>query len=213
MRRRLTLAIFILAISFLLVPPLTLPAYASGEPTLEQILTYFDFDNCTVATDETFPGGCYEVTLYAEFAAYREQNNLSYYQVGTDNFTLIFDGPEGGDGYLEPPITRTIVTEGEFGLSMVTPENHRYYTETDRNPDAPEQHAKIYKNLDEPCMFLIGFENLYGGGDRDYNDMVFSLKLCSPEQVIPEVPFGTILTCLTMFIGFLGFIGFKRFPH
>lgn len=29
-------------------------------------------------------------------------------------------------------------------------------------------------------MFLIGFENLEGGGDKDYNDMVFSLKRIIP---------------------------------
>ena len=60
-------------------------------------------------------------------------------------------------------------------------------------------------------MYLIGFENLYGAGDRDYQDMVFSIKLITPQQVIPQVPFGTILASALMFAAFLGFVWNKRF--
>jgi hypothetical protein len=206
--RRLILGIAVSILAILFIPYIIVPAYA--EPYITVVITELGF-NMVEADNETFPGGCYEITLYAEFAAYRDENNLSYYELGTDTYTLIFDGPEGGNEYIIPPLTRTFVASSEFGLSMVTPEGHRYYTETDKNPDAPEQHAKVYKDPEEPCMFLIGFENLYGGGDRDYNDIVFSLELCTPEQVIPEVPFGTILSCLIMFVGFIGFVGFKRF--
>jgi hypothetical protein len=35
----------------------------------------------------------------------------------------------------------------------------------------------VYENLDNPGMYLIGFENQYGwSGDRDFNDIVFSIK-------------------------------------
>ncbi len=56
---------------------------------------------------------------------------------------------------------------------MLSP-SHRYFTEYVRNPDG-QNHSRIYSNLDEPGMFLIGFENLFGAGDRDYQDLVFSL--------------------------------------
>ena len=87
---------------------------------------------------------------------------------------MLFAGPEGGFGYIVP-ITKTFTANDQFGLSMLSPGPHRYFTKTFINPDG-EQHAKVYQNLDDPQMFLIGFENLYGAGDRDYNDLVFSVR-------------------------------------
>ena len=42
------------------------------------------------------------------------------------------------------------------------------------------KHAKVYKDLNDPNVFLIGFENLNLGGDFDYNDMVISLTRVIP---------------------------------
>ena len=156
-------------------------AYAS-EPSLIEIFNYFGFTNVTETTVETFPAGMYNVTLYAEFAGYSDENELSYYELGTSVFNVIFTGPEGGSGYLSPPINKTFAAGYQFGLSMLSPGPHRYFTETYKNPDG-EQHAKVYKNLDDSNMFLIGFENYYGGGDRDYNDLVFSLE-CAHDLTV-----------------------------
>ena len=209
--RRLVLGIFVLAVAFLFVPYIIIPVQAS-EPSLAEIFEHLGFTNVAVTDVETFPAGLYEITLYAEFAAYCDENELSYYEVGSSTYNVIFSGLQGGSGYLDPPLTKTFAAGCEFGLSMLTPEGHRYYTETSDNPDG-EQHAMVYENLDDPGMFLIGFENLYATGDRDYQDMVFSLKLQTPQHVIPEVPFGTILGLLSMFAAFVGFVGFKRFPR
>ncbi|MEJ2241713.1 MAG: PKD domain-containing protein [Candidatus Bathyarchaeota archaeon] len=38
--------------------------------------------------------------------------------------------------------------------------------------------------MDNPEMFLIGFENKFGGFDRDYNDMVFSLIPIAPLEIV-----------------------------
>lgn len=187
------------------------PARAS-EPTLKTILNKLGFTNIQEVTDQdvTFPAGTYEVTLYAEFAAYHGGNNLSYYEVGKNIYTLIFDGPDGNFGYIEPPITKTIVIGNEFGLSMCTPENHRYFTQNSLNPDG-KNHSKVYKNMDDQSMYLIGFENLYGTGDKDYQDMVLSLRLKPLQNVIPEVPLGTIVTMASMIVAMFGFVTFKRF--
>jgi len=165
----------------------------AGEPSLPSILNDLGFTNIALTDVETFSPGTYNITLYAEFACYRDQNELSYYAVETSDFHTIFTGPEGGNGYLTPPISKSFESDSQFGLSMLSPGPHRYFTEHWRNPDYPEQHAKVYRNLDSPDMFLIGFENYFGGGDRDYNDMVFSLvPLCPPEIVgvmrSPETP-------------------------
>jgi len=209
--RRLALGIFVLAVAFLLVPNIITPVHAS-EPSLAEIFEHLGFINVAGTDVETFPAGLYEITLYAEFAAYCDENELSYYEVGSSTYNIIFTGPQGGSGYLDTPLTDTFDAGYEFGLYMLTPEGHTYYTETSDNPDG-EKHAIVYENLDDSFMFLIGFENLYAAGDRDYQDIVFSLKLCTPQQVIPEVPFGTILSFLSMFIAFVGFVGFKRFPR
>lgn len=158
---------------------------ADGEPPLIDILTIelgFDVDLTDV---ETFPAGSYEITLYAEYAGYRDENESSWYKVGTSEFNVIFYGPEGAaaSGMIDPPyITKSFISNEEFGLSLWSPDQggHRFFTETHLNPDAPVKHAMVYQNLDDPTMFLIGFENLEGGGDFDYNDMVFSLKRIIP---------------------------------
>jgi len=168
----------------------------ASEPSLPSILNNLGFTNIALTDTETFSPGTYNITLYAEFACYNAQNELSYYAVETSDFQTIFTGPEGATGslggYVDPPISKFFEVDTQFGLSMLAPE-HRYFTEHERNPDCTEQHAKVYRNLDSPDMFLIGFENKFGGGDRDYNDMVFSLvPLCPPEIVSvmrsPETP-------------------------
>lgn len=209
--RRLILGIAVSVLAILFIPYIIIPVHAS-EPPLTEVFSNLGFTNITNTTIETFRAGPYDITLYAEFAGFHEENELSFYEVGTSIFNLIFNGSEGGSGYISPPLTKIFTADSDFGISMLTPENHTYYTETSRNPDYPEQHAIIYENLDEPEMFLIGFENLYATHtDRDYNDMVLSLKLQTPQHVIPEVPFGTILSFISMFIAFVGFLGFKRF--
>jgi hypothetical protein len=154
----------------------------ASEPSLIEIFNYLGFTNVSETSVEIFSAGTYNITLYAEFAGYCDENELSYYEVGTSIFNVIFTGPEGGSGYLSPPATKTFTADYQFGLSMLSPGPYRYFTETSENSDG-EQHAKVYRNLDDPNMFLIGFENQYGAGDRDYNDLVFSLE-CAHDLTI-----------------------------
>jgi hypothetical protein len=165
----------------------------AGEPSLPSILNDLGFTNIALTEVETFSPGTYNITLYAKLACYHAQNELSYYAVETSDFQTIFTGPEGGNGCLTPPISKSFESDSQFGLSMLSPGPHRYFTEHWRNPDYPEQHAKVYRNLDSPDMFLIGFENKFGGGDRDYNDMIFSLVPVCPLEIVsvtrsPETP-------------------------
>ena len=206
--KRLPLAALATAFVLLLIPFIVSSAYA--EPTLSEVFQDLGFTSVVEVDVEVFPAGFYEITLYAEFAGFNEENNLSYYEIGIDAYVLLFDGPEGGFGYITPPITRTLVAECAFGLSMCTPENHRYFTEHNRNPDG-EQHSIIYQNMDEPLTYLIGFENLYGAGDRDYQDFVLSIQLQAPPNVVSEVPFGTIVSAATMMTALAGFFWIKRF--
>jgi len=195
-KRLIPSLVTLMLISLLISAPImffSVVAIAS-EPSLPSILNNLGFTNIVLTDTETFSPGTYNITLYAEFACYRDQNEFSYYAVETSDFHTIFTGPEGGNGYLTPPISKSFESDSQFGLSMLSPGPHRYFTETYLNPDCPpEQHAMVYRNLDSPGMFLIGFENLFGGGDRDYNDMVFSLVPIGHLEIVsvmrtPETP-------------------------
>jgi hypothetical protein len=210
LRRRTVLGIFVLLLTFLFIPNMIVSA-STSEPSLMVIFDHLGFNNVVVTDVETFPAGLYEITLYAEFAGYCDENELSYYNLtNVSELSVIFEGPEGGFTYLDPPITKMVNFDSQFGLSMLTPEDHRYFTENSRNPDG-QNHSVIYENLDDPTMYLIGFENLYGLGDRDYQDLVFSLKPYIPRHVVPEIPFGVIAGLLTMLAALISFAGFKRF--
>ena len=204
---------------FLVVLPLlTLLANVTlvyaAEPTLDEVLDTLGFTNRTLTTIETFEPGKYEITLYAEFAGYHLQNNLSWYVVGTDNFVPIFDGPEGNSGYTSPTITKNFMTHIGFGLCLWSPDlgGIRWYTETSRNSDG-EKHAVIYQSLDDPSLFFIGFENLDGGtSDWDYNDMVVALKrvgtvggIWTPEnEFVLLAPYGGFSVMIfTLFLIFV----------
>jgi len=196
-RKRLIPSIVTLTLISLLIsaPAMLFSAVAIAcEPSLPSILNDLGFTNIALTDVETFSPGTYNITLYAEFACYCDQNELSYYAVETSDFQTLFTGPEGGNGYLTPPISKSFESDSQFGLSMLAPGPHRYFTETYLNPDCPpEQHSEVYRNLDSPGMFLIGFENLFGGGDRDYNDMVFSIVPVGHIEIVsvtrsPETP-------------------------
>jgi len=151
---------------------------------LTTILSNLGFENITLTDVETFSAGTYNITLYAEFAGWHYINELSYYELSDQyNYIVIFSGPEGASesGYVVPPLSKLFTADDEFGLSMLSNYDRRYFTENYRNGDG-KIHSVEYENLDDPGMYLIGFENTWGGGDQDYNDMVFSLKPYAPTE-------------------------------
>lgn len=175
-------------ITFLLVTMLVLTAFCffsihvkpaqAADPTLTDIFNNLGFTNTVEIILETFPSGTYNITFYAEFAEHLVENELSYYQINTSTHNPIFTPAEGVLGYISPPITKTFSADYEFGLSLLSWNQTRYYSETAMNPDN-QTHIKVYKNLNNPNMLLIGYdERSYCTtfGDQDFNDMVFSLQ-------------------------------------
>lgn len=79
------------------------------------------------------------------------------------------------------------------------------------NPDGTEHFVSLAVTAvaDSPYL-LIGVEDLYGGGDRDYNDLVFAVdigyenvqSLIAATVPLPAGAFAVI--------GLLGFVGFSR---
>jgi len=162
----------------------------AAEPSLLDIFNQLGFTNVTQIAIKTFPAGTYNITLYAKFATYIGDNELSYYQVNTTNFIVLFAPSEGGYGYLTPPITKTFEADYQFGLSLLTWQQTRFFSETLLNPDG-ELHDEVYRNLNDPSMLLIGYdersssnESCAGLGEGDFTAMVFSLQLEQYLQVI-----------------------------
>jgi hypothetical protein len=151
-----------------------------AEPSFEECLDSFGFTSRSLVSIETFPKGTYEVTLYAEWAGYRDDNLLRWYRTGTSDFNVIFSGSDGVPvgqpmGSVTPPQIKSFVADGQFGLSLKSPDGTEY-SETVRNPDG-RQHMKIYQSGGDPNLYFIGFENMnYPNSDFDFNDMIFSLR-------------------------------------
>lgn len=155
-----------------------LPVFA--EPTLETNLDSLGFMNRTLVSIETFPPGVYNVTLYAEWAGYRDSNQLRWYRVGTSVFNVIFYGSDGIPpnspmGMVTQPLTKSFTSDSTFGLSLLSPDGTEY-SEQSKNPDG-KQHMKIYQSGTDSNLYFAGFENMnYPSSDFDFNDMIFSLK-------------------------------------
>jgi hypothetical protein len=153
----------------------------AGEPPLENVLDTVGFLQRALVSTETFPAGNYRTTMYAEYAGFRDDNQLRWYKAGTSSFNVIFYGPDGVPrgqdmGLVNPPQTKSFTTVDSFGLYLLSPDG-TWYTETSRNVDG-RKHARIYQSQTNVNLYLIGFENMGAGSssDFDYNDMVVSLE-------------------------------------
>lgn len=62
---------------------------------------------------------------------------------------------------------------------------HTYYADIDRNPDNL-QHVMAYEYQG---LLILAWEDLYNGGDKDYNDIVFAIDIGSTNLTnIPDEP-------------------------
>jgi hypothetical protein len=77
-----------------------------------------------------------------------------------------------------------------FGIYVYDQGRGRYYTyysgSASNNPDGVG-HVQLWKIADGRYGIRVGFEDLYGGGDQDYNDLIFEVSgvthMVTPEPV------------------------------
>lgn len=152
-------------------------------PHLTDIFATLGFDNVTELAIQTFPEGMYNITLYAKFGGDNtdnvDANELSFYRVNSSVFSVLYAPSEPAvHGYVTPPLSKTFAAGYTFGLSLLSWQGTRYFTQTALNPDG-SQHAKVYLDLDDPSILLIAFDErsvCTNAGDGDFNDMVLSLQ-------------------------------------
>lgn len=95
--------------------------------------------------------------------------------------------------------TFTAGTELVFGLRVLTTGTTYYSGDAARNPDGVF-HNLVDENL-IPGAIFVGFEDIYGGGDSDYDDNNFSLTTTGVNTV-PET--GATLPLLVGVLGMMG---------
>ena len=71
----------------------------------------------------------------------------------------------------------------DFSIN-VTNTGYTFYTDSSRNMDGFDHSDILFAN----GKATIGVEDLYGGGDRDFNDVVFSVSNVSSTRPIAAVP-------------------------
>lgn len=139
--------------------------------------------------------------LFLESAGYASSNTLGIYDWLDPSRTLtIFDGAvtagtnatlayAGGAFGIGP---RTLsVADPIFGLFLTSPEG-TFYSDPGLNADGVD-HFAIFATEGSTGLagvfeFVVGIEDLYGGGDLDYNDMVFGITDVAPYRAAVPAP-------------------------
>lgn len=164
----------------------------STEPTLQE---WFELNGFAInATEdelevETFDIGCYQISILAEMADFASCNNLSWYSAETGLMHLIFSGGDstGDIVFFHAPET--------FGLCLGTPDGELsnesdpqiFYTETSRNADGFD-HALVYANPNPCGGYIIAWEDLWVGGDNDFQDMILAMLTPIIEAEVSLTP-------------------------
>ncbi|MEM3731344.1 MAG: PKD domain-containing protein [Candidatus Bathyarchaeia archaeon] len=141
------------------------------EPSLQEWFTENTY-LINVLTNETgvevFPAGHYRVTILAEFALYAPNNTFGWYSVATGTLNELFVGADTVGA------TAEFYSASTFGLYIGSPQG-TFYTEKCRNADGYD-HAWVYNDPKTPEGYIIAFEDLWKGGDKDHQDILISIR-------------------------------------
>lgn len=139
---------------------------SGGEPSLAGTYNF----------TETFSNlqGNIQAEITGEYAGYAMQNRFGYYNIdpvtGAKTLHQIFAGPDT----LGAERNFTVNPGETAGFYFSTPEGYTYYTQKSSNPDNVE-HLRVYQN-DSLRKITVGCEDLIGGGDKDYQDMIVTIS-------------------------------------
>jgi len=123
------------------------------------------------------------VSLALEVTAYASTDSLYWYDLSTPGVqNLIFSGADN------PGATVTFLAPASFGLSLVSGDGNRYYTQSGLNPSGEETHQHFAMFRDAQGVLYGGVEDLSlaeGGTEKsgDRQDVVFRM---TADPAVPE---------------------------
>ena len=176
----------LLTITLILLPNEILNVVAQDpetteEPSLKQWLIENGY-NVNVTTDktgiETFPPGNYRVTILSEIADYALNNTFGWYPLTTGINNELFSGQEITEAIAE------FSSADDFGLYLGSPDGI-FHTETNLNTDDFD-HVWIFIDPKTQDGMIIAWEDLWEGGDEDFQDMIIAMQLLPPPPPTSE---------------------------
>ena len=153
----------------------------------------------TVGGGGVLSGG-YEVTInfQAEYAAGRYQGKqIGFYLISPEDSPNRDAGGYVNNCATDPSDQGTLTSGGPINDDNFNQGNpdadtngfgRLYYTESQLNNDGNYVHYLVYQSSSNPDQFYFGFEDLFRGGDNDYDDTLVKVEglvpTCQPQQEI-----------------------------
>jgi PKD repeat protein len=175
--RRLTA--LLLTVTLALVLSSFLDCTLAQEPSLQQ---WFDENSYVIdaATNKTgiasLPAGNYSATILTELAYYAPNNTFGWYSTTDGTYHELFSGQNASGATVQFSVTES------FGMYLSSPAG-TFHTEKSQNTDSHD-HAWVYQDPKSDIGYIVAWEDLFNGGDEDYQDMVLSLQPAVPPHAV-----------------------------